>query len=501
MTIPQPPPPDSILAPGENCWVVDRATRLSVVIDAEDYFAAARAAMLQAKRRIMLIGWDFDSRIRLGGPKGGPDAPDKIGEFILWLVNRNPDLNVYLLRWDLGAIHTLFRGSTIFTFMKWMAHKRIHTKLDGAHPPGASHHQKIVVIDDSFAFCGGIDMTGDRWDTRGHLDEEPGRKRPNGRPYPPWHDATTALEGPAAARLGVLARDRWEIAGGDPLRAIEPTHEAWPDILTPQFHDVDVAISRSRPTLPKLEPIREIEALYLDMIAAAKRFIYAESQYFASRRIAEAIARRLDEPDGPEIVIINPLTANGWLEPIAMDSARARLFEALRRRDTHRRLRLYHPQTAAGKPIYVHAKVMIVDEEMVRVGSSNMNNRSMRLDTECDVTIERACPANGACSTAIRTIRDGLIAEHLGVPEAEVTARIDSEGSLIATIEALRGEGRTLVPYEIPDISAVETWLADNEVLDPEGPEEMFEALGKRGLFRGYRDRRAARRRLKKPPA
>ena len=491
----------TILAPGENCWSIERATRAAVLIDADDYFAAARAAMLTAKRRIMLIGWDFDGRIVLGGEQGAPDAPARIGDFILWLVARNPELEVYLLRWDLGALRTIFRGTTIFTFLKWMRHKRIHTRLDGAHPPGGSHHQKIVVIDDCFAFCGGIDMTGDRWDTRAHRDVEPQRKRPGGSAYPPWHDATTALEGAAAARLGELARDRWRVAGGVPLTAIEGAGPCWPEVLVPQFRDVAVAISRSRPVLPDLEPIREIERLYLDMIAGARRFIYAESQYFASRRIAEAIARRLDEPDGPEIVVINPTTANGWLEPIAMDSARARLFEALRRRDVHRRLRIYHPFTAAGEPIYVHAKIMIVDERMIRVGSSNMNNRSLRLDTECDVTIDRACPDNDNCSPAIRAIRDGLIAEHLGVAVATVSAGIDAEGSIIATIEALRGDGRSLRPYEVPDLNAVKTWLADNEVLDPEGPEEMFEALGKRGLFRRMRDRRHARRALRKPPS
>lgn len=495
-----PPSPASILVPATNCWSIDRASRAAVVIDADDYFVAARAAMLMAKRRIMLIGWDFDGRIRLGGEGDVPGAPDRVGDLILWLVNRNPDLEVYLLRWDLGALRTLFRGTTIFTFLKWMRHKRIHTRLDGAHPPGASHHQKIVVIDDAFAFCGGIDMTGDRWDTRAHRDHEPQRKRPNGSAYPPWHDATTALEGPVAARLGELARDRWRIAGGGTLAAIEGDGTFWPDGLEPQFRDVDVAISRSRPLLPDLPPIREIEALYLDMIAAARRFIYAESQYFASRRIAEAIARRLDEADGPEIVIVNPITANGWLEPIAMDSARARLLEALRRRDVHGRLRLYHPVTAAGEQIYVHAKIMIVDETMLRVGSSNMNNRSLRLDTECDVTIDRACPSNGACSPTIRAIRDGLIAEHLGVSIETVAQRIDAEGSIIVTIEALRGDGRSLRPYVEPDLGAVEKWLADNEVLDPEGPEEMFEGLGKRGLFRQWRNRRQARRGLRKPP-
>ena len=106
----------------------------------------------------MLIGWDFDARIHLGR-ESETEGPETLGDFVLWLVKRRPDLEIYLLRWDIGAINTLFRGTTIFTLMRWMSHKRIHTRLDGAHPPGASHHQKIVVIDDCFAFCGGIDMT------------------------------------------------------------------------------------------------------------------------------------------------------------------------------------------------------------------------------------------------------------------------------------------------------------------------------------------------------
>jgi phosphatidylserine/phosphatidylglycerophosphate/cardiolipin synthase-like enzyme len=91
------------------------------------------------------------------------------------------------------------------TVLKWMRHPRIHTKLDGFHPTGASHRQKIVVIDDCFAFCGGIDMTGERWDTRAHRDRDPGRNVSGSAYHKPWHDATTALQGPVAA---ALARDR-----------------------------------------------------------------------------------------------------------------------------------------------------------------------------------------------------------------------------------------------------------------------------------------------------
>jgi phosphatidylserine/phosphatidylglycerophosphate/cardiolipin synthase-like enzyme len=468
---------------GKAFWRVAKATRMSVLIDADDYFKNARLAMLKAQRRIMLIGWDFDARIHLVETKRETGEPSSVGDFIYWLVERNPYLEIFLLRWDVGALKTLVRGSNIVTLARWMRHPRIHTKLDSFHPTGASHHQKIVVIDDCLAFCGGIDMTSERWDTRRHRDVEPRRVVPNGRPYKPWHDATTALQGPVAAALGELARDRWERAGGDRLAPVDPQNDCWPKGLATGFRNVEVGIARTAPEMPDCPEIREIENLFVKQIASAQVSIYAESQYFASRRIAEAIAARLADANAPEIVIINPKHAQGWLEPVAMDTARARLATALKQRDPHNRLRLYHPFTAKGAPIYVHAKVMIVDGRTLRIGSANMNNRSMGLDTECDVTID----AGDEGADAVRAIRDGLIAEHLGLPVARVAAQIDARGSLIDTIEALRGKGRSLRPYEVPDLSAVEAWLADNEVLDPESPSEMFEATAKRGLFRRLR--------------
>ncbi len=469
---------------GTECWRIENARRMTVIVDAADYFRHARVAMLGAKRRIMLIGWDFDARIDLEPGVERPGEPRTLGGFIHWLVEREPELEVFLLRWDTGAIKSLFRGSTILTMMKWMRHPRIHTKLDGHHPTAASHHQKIVIIDDSFAFCGGIDMTGDRWDTREHLHDNPLRRQPSGKPYKPWHDAISAVEGPIAVALGELFRRRWTLAGGKPMREPAPGDEFWPEGLGVDFEGVQVAIARTEPEMTDQPAVHESEAMFLAQIAAAKRHLYIESQYFASRRIAEAVARRLDEADGPEIVIINPESAQGWLEPIAMDTARARLMTALQHRDAHGRLRMYHPYTEGGVAIYCHAKILIADDQIFRLGSSNMNNRSLRLDTECDLAIQAADDKTATC---IAAIRNGLIAEHLGVEQNHVATTIGETGSLIATIERLRGTGKTLRPYEVPDLTAVEAWLADNEILDPEGPEEMFESLEKRGLFRRLR--------------
>lgn len=477
-----------------NHWRAETAERFAFIVDAADYFVVARKAMLKARHSIYLIGWDFDSRIRFGDDAG--EGPEKLGDFILWLADRSPNLEIRLLRWDTGAIKALFRGTTLFTILRWKWHKRITLKLDGAHPLAASHHQKIVVIDDCIAFCGGIDMTAGRWDRREHLDDDPGRRNPNGKPYEPWHDATSAFDGAAARAMGDLARKRWTIATGEKLTPAGREHDCWPDDLVPAFENVCLAIARTRPEMADIAPVYEIEEMYIDLISRAKRWIYAESQYFASRRIAHAIARRLVEADGPEIVIVNPVSTEGWLEPLAMESARARLIEALRRIDEHDRLRVYCPVTANGAAIYVHAKVMVVDDHYLRVGSSNFNNRSLRLDSECDVVVAADAPGNAGIESRIAALRNGLIAEHLAADEERVAARLEESGSLIRTIEGLCREttGRTLVPFKIPDINGVAEWLADNQILDPEGSDAIFEPLSKRSLFKGWRHLRRKRR-------
>lgn len=479
-----PPEPHVVQSPKQSCvWRSERASRFKVIVDAEDYFGAVRQAFLEAQSRIMLVGWDFDARIVLSGSERTPGEPATIGEFLYWLVDRRPSLQLYLLRWDVGALKALFRGSTPLTILKWMLHPRIHTKLDGHHPTGGSHHQKIVSIDDCLAFCGGIDITGGRWDSRRHQDRDPARHLPNGRLYGPWHDATTAISGPAAAALGELCRDRWEIATGRRLEPVPSTGPCWPEKLEPDIRDVIIDIARTIPRMADQEPVREIERLFVEQIGVARQTVYIESQYFASRRIAEAMACRLQEDDGPEFVIINPTSAEGWLQALAMDTARARLMRALWSVDRHKRLAMYHPITAEGEPIYVHAKVMVVDDRIIRVGSANINNRSMGLDTECDVAIDAADNDGPAVAHMAANLRNSLLGEHLGCSAERVRAEIAGRG-LIAAIDILRGPGRSLRPYEIPILSVSTGWLADNELLDPESPEEMFEPIGKRGLFR-----------------
>ena len=256
------------------------------------------------------------------------------------------------------------------------------------------------------------------------------------------------------AALGELARLRWEAATEERLTGAVGGGDAWPDELEPDFHDVDVAIARTRAEHGRWSEVREIEALFADLVASARRHVYIETQYFASRVVAEAVGRRLGEPDGPEFVVVNPKTGAGWLDESIMGPARAELVKALEGKDRYGRFRIYTPVTEGGEDIYVHAKIMVVDDVVIRVGSANINNRSMGLDSECDVMIDARLPGNEASGPTIKRLRADLIAEHLGVDPDEVESSCEKTGSLIATIERLRGEGRTLLPYRPPEFSA-----------------------------------------------
>jgi len=343
-----------------------------------------------------------------------------------------------------------------------------------------------VVIDGNFAICGGIDMTSRRWDTREHLENDERRIGPNGAHYGPWHDMAMMMEGDVADTLADLGHDRWIRAGGKPLSKCAPQQEtAWPDGLVAHFEDVEVGISRTRAAYKTFPKVTEVEQLFLRQIAAARHFIYAENQYFASRSICEALAKRLSEPDPPEIVIVHAHSADGWVESRAMDPARAALVNAIRELDEHDRFHLYVPY--AGKvPIYVHAKLLIVDDTVIRVGSSNFNNRSLGLDSECDMFIDASRPGNGHAAEGIRKLRHSLLAEHCGLAEDEVAPLLDKAGSMAAMIASL-GDNKAcrLRPFHAAETNEFEDDLASREMFDPENPDEMFAILPhRRGLFR-----------------
>ncbi len=462
---------EPVLKPGQTCWRMARADRMAVIVDADAYFRYVKDAILRAQHSVLLIGWDFDTDIRLDRDNPEPDVPNTLGNLLNFVVRRNRNLHVYLLRWDLAFLKAPFRGTTPLFLINWIVSRNLHLHLDSHHPAEGCHHQKIAVVDDAVAFCGGIDITVGRWDTPAHLDHDPRRHRPSGKPHGPWHDATVAVHGDAAKALGDLARHRWFMGEGTRLEPPPPGQVRWPKGLRAEFHDVDIAISRTEPHYDGQPEVHEIEELYLAAIRAARRSIYIESQYFSARIIADAVRDRLAETGGPEVVIINPRRVVGWLEEEVMGSARGVLLERLREADHEKRLRFYTPVTEEGADIYVHAKILIVDDTLLRVGSSNINNRSLGLDTECDLAVE-ARPDDPDASKkrhAILQVRDALLAEHLGMPRDEVRRVLDEcGGSLVQMLDRLvRPRGKSLRPFHPPNLSDRERRLGESRRARP----------------------------------
>jgi phospholipase D1/2 len=153
-----------------------------------------------------------------------------------------------------------------------------------------------------------------------------------------------------------------------------------------------------------------------------------------------------------------------------MDSARHRLIQVLWAADEHRRLGIYWPVTDVGAPIYVHSKVLVVDDRLLRVGSSNLNNRSMGFDSECDVAIE--ADSNSADHAVVRSqitsVRHELVSEYLGVSVGEFESTMLRCRSLLKAVEALRGQGRTLRPFTEQTVSDEASPLADSDLTDPD---------------------------------
>ena len=480
---------DESVEPG--VWRFAKVERASVVVDAEDYFALMQQAMLNARHRIMLVGWDFDTRIHLAKGRhwwSRPfrrQAPRRLGSFLVWLARHNKGLEIRILKWGMGVFQFAIRGYMFIDVLRMAMYDAITFNFDGHHPVGCSHHQKIAVLDDKLAVCGGIDMTQDRWDTRAHVEDEPRRRRPHGRKYGPWHDATMMMEGEAARQLGALSRERWRVAGGSDLEEVNiPSESLWPEDLVPQFENVEIGITRTRAEYDGCEEVREIEELLLRQIAAARHFIYSENQYFTSPKIAEAISKRLAEPDPPEIVLVQPDAADGWLEQQAMDHARNCLLHSIADIDSKNRFGLFVPYTGETK-IYVHAKLTIFDDTVLRIGSANWNNRSMGLDSECDVFIDCARPGNGHACDAIAALRHSLLAEHCGLEEDEVARLLGDDPSMLKLIETHGTKnGRQLRRFIPPEVGEIEETLAGSQILDPEHPDEMFEPFAKGGLMK-----------------
>ena len=470
-----------LLRPGETCWRKARAERAAFLVDTEAYFTAVFEALRKARHSVLLLGWGFDPRARLF-PDGfdGPADPDEVGRILVALARARPELDIRLLIWKSALPIAASQQFFPHKARKWFRNTGVKFWLDDHVPFGACHHQKVLVVDDKVAFCGGGDISVDRWDTAGHLEHDPRRIMPDQHHHAPRHEVMMMVDGDAAAALGDLARERWRRSTGEALPVPPPSSEdPWPAHIPAALQDVDISIQRTEPQWDDRPGVCEIRNLTIESILAARSTIYLENQYFASPLYAAALAKRLAEPDGPEVVLISTGQSPSWFDQLTMDRARSNMLWRLRSADIFGRFRAWYPTTPAGTKIIVHSKVTVIDEQVARVGSANLNNRSGGFDTEVELGLQASSAAD---EMTIGAFRDRLIGHFLGHTGDAVAKARAERGGTIAAIESLNREGRLspILPMKQTPLGEI---IATYHLGDPYSVVDSWKATKRRDLL------------------
>jgi phosphatidylserine/phosphatidylglycerophosphate/cardiolipin synthase-like enzyme len=449
-----------LLKAAETCWRLGPTGRVKVLLDCQDYFATLLGAMRRARRSIHLLGWSFDPRTRLA-----PEDPEpsEIGRTLIDLACANPALDVRLLVWRSALPISATQSGFPHRARAWFRGTPVRFELDDTVPLGACHHQKVVVIDDALAFVGGADFADDRWDTALHLADDPRRVASDGRRHGPRHEVTAMTDGAAARALGALFRTRWRTAVGELPDPGPDESTLWPEDAAADVAGGVCAIARTAPAWRGAAPVHEIRRLTLGAIKSARQLIYLENQYFTWPLAVEALAARLAEPAGPEIVLVCSGQSPSYFDRLTMDRARSTALWRLKTSDVFGRFHAYAPYAVGGAPIIAHAKVMAIDDRLLRIGSANINNRSHGFDTECELAIEAETETDRA---ALADVRDRMAGHWVGRTAAEVAELRGGAGGLAEALWALDGHAR-LRPLEARRLGLAGEFVAEFHIGDP----------------------------------
>jgi phosphatidylserine/phosphatidylglycerophosphate/cardiolipin synthase-like enzyme len=367
---------------------------VEVLIDGAEALPAIAEELIKAQSHVHLAGWYFTPSFAL--VRDGD--PVVLRDMLARLAQR---VEVRVLTWA-GAPLPLFRPTRAeVRKMRDRLADRSQTQvaLDSRERPLHCHHEKTIVIDDRVAFVGGIDLTsedGDRFDANHH----PARAKVG------WHDVAARIQGPAVADVAASFNTRWH----------EVTGESLPEPLVPEpAGEVDVQVVRTVPEkIYKAVPKGDFGILesYVRALRGAKRFIYLENQFLWSPEIASILARKIAEPpsDDFRILVLLPVKPN-----TGVDDTRGVLGELLEADQGNGRIfasAIFARSGIQADPIYVHAKVGIVDDTWLTVGSANLNEHSLFNDTEMNIVTHDP--------EVVRDTRLRLWSEHLELPVDQI---------------------------------------------------------------------------------
>lgn len=472
---------NNIFEPGENCWVESNATFAAPLIDCANYYKALHSSIVKAKHSIFIVGWDIDSRIRLirGEDEAQSSAPSVISDLLKWKAEQNPDIQIYLLRWDSSL--AFFAQRELWAKEAWdeKTPDNVKTELDDTIPMGGSQHQKIVVIDDELVFSGGMDVSTNRWDTRDHPVVSEERDGPDGE-YGPLHDVQMVSSGPVVADFSKLVRWRWQRVANETPIAIRdnanididaPIPAAWPDSYPPIFNNVECALARTIPFMDEVEPAQEVRHMLLDLIGQAESFIYIENQFTTRQEIAEELNRQLKLKPNLSVCIVSSYEPKGKFECEAFWASRIQFKTILESGISSDRVKITYSsiEDMQGKRAYkrIHSKVMTIDDKYLVIGSSNLSNRSMTLDTEIDTVLYGNTPEN---KQSVVNVRNDLLAEHTGRKLDDMPAIFEQPNPVEALMQGQIAHGYILTEVRDEIFTEQSTANLFRSLSDPEEP-------------------------------
>ncbi|HEY6760597.1 MAG TPA: phosphatidylserine/phosphatidylglycerophosphate/cardiolipin synthase family protein [Baekduia sp.] len=368
--------------------------RVEVLVDGATALPAIAQALRAARSHVHITGWHLASHFEL--VRG--EHPTAIGPLLAELAER---VDVRVLVWAGSPVPVFHptRKEVEAEVRKLTRDTRIRAYRDPREHPVHCHHEKTLVIDDAVAFVNGIDMTdqgGDRYDTSDH----PARRKLG------WHDVGTRIEGPAVQDVADHFIMRWREVSGEQLPPTTPA----PPVAAEHASTVQVVRTVAEDMYDALPhgDFRILES-YVRALRSAKDYIYLENQFLWSPEIVEILVDKLRRPPSPgfRLVVLLPARANN-----GQDDTRGQLgvlAEADDHGNPHFLATTLRSRTGSrDDALYVHAKVGIVDDRWLTIGSANLNAHSLLNDTEMNIVTDDAVLA--------RATRERLWAEHLEQP-------------------------------------------------------------------------------------
>ncbi len=443
-------------------WTVGNEVR--PLIHGSRYFAelASRVSQLSAGDLLLFTDWRGDPNERLG-----PDGPPVSAAFC---AAARRGVRVAGLVWRSHFDRIAFSEAENRHLGDEIEAAGGQCLLDMRVRPGGSHHMKMVVLrhqsqpERDVAFVGGIDLCHSRRDDQSHAgDPQAQQMAAVYGPTPPWHDVQAMIRGPAVGDAETVFRERWDdpvpltlnpvhrlrdLVGHDQTRA-RPLPPQEPDPAPCGGHAVQLLRTYPfrRPGYsfaPRGE--RSIARGYLKALPQARSLVYIEDQYLWSAEVMSALADSLLANPALRVIAVIPRypDQDGRMSAPPNLVGRASALGLLRRAGGDR-VAVYGLENAMCTPIYVHAKVCIVDDTWAVIGSDNFNRRSWTHDSELSCAVmDQSTSGNDARFAA--SLRAALAAEHLGLaPDAQVPPCADlfeAFGQSAAALDAWHSAGR-----------------------------------------------------------